>query len=417
MDISLLGVFVAGLLTFASPCVLPLVPVYLGILAGEAGPDGSGGRFRTVTATILFGAGFTLVFALMGLTATVVGRALVRNRLLFQQLGGVVILLMGLQFVGWLRLPLPQGGGAGGLARFKTRFHLANAFLLGLLFAFAWTPCIGSVLGAVLTYTSLQSTDPFVGVAYLSAYGFGVALPLLAVSAVAGPALEALRKVRRFLPMFEKATGILLVAVGLLLVTDRLVVPDLLLARTPEQRVDEAAPAVGHPTMPAPFGRAPGETCGEGAGGAGATGGSGATCGGATAQPQARLLEFFSPTCPICLQMMPVVMTLRNECQSRNVRIEPVDVSTEAGQALARRYGVRGIPVFAFVDPSDREVARLVGFQAIDALEQAMAILSGESCPQYRPMPDMGAPEGAQPAEEQDQGPSRRMYRWGPQVG
>jgi cytochrome c-type biogenesis protein len=412
MEISFLGVFAAGLLTFASPCVLPLVPVYLGILAGEAGPDAPGGRFRTLTATIFFALGFTLVFALMGLTATVVGRALVRNRLLFQQLGGVVILLLGLQFVGWLRLPFPTGVGTGGLARLKTRFHLANSFLLGLLFAFAWTPCIGSVLGAVLTYTSLQSTDPFVGVAYLSAYGLGFALPLIVVATVAGPALAALRKVRRFLPIFEKVTGTLLVAVGLLLVTDRLVVPDLLLARAPERPVDQAEAVPQNPTLPSPFGTAPGETCGE------ATGGTGATCGDVAAAPRARMLEFYSPTCPICLQMMPVVMTLRNECQARNVRIEPVDVSTEAGQALARRYGVRGIPVFAFVDPSDREVARLVGFQTIDALEQAMTILIGESCPQYRPMPEMGGPQGAAPTPGGTSPPSNRIRREGrPEVG
>lgn len=394
MELSFLGVFAAGLLTFLSPCVLPLVPVYLGILAGEADPDTTNGRFRTLAATALFALGFTLVFSLMGLTATVVGRALVKNKLLFQQLGGVVILLLGLQFVGWLRLPLPASGGSGGLGRMKTRFHYLNVFLLGLLFAFAWTPCIGSVLGAVLTYTSLQSTDPFIGVAYLTTYGLGFAVPLLAVSLVAGPAITALRKARRFLPVFEKTTGALLVIMGLLMVTDRLVIPDMMMARTPDHPVDVAMPVAEGDSALQPFGVSSGASCGEGAGG------TGSTCGGAEAtRPQARMIEFYSPSCPICLQMMPVVMTLKNECMSRDVRIDPVDVSTDAGKALARQYGVTGIPVFVFVDPGDREVARLVGFQPLGALEQAMSVLIGESCPGYRPMPGMSGDRTGRPEE------------------
>lgn len=416
MESSFLGVFAAGLLTFLSPCVLPLVPVYLGILAGEAAEDAPTGRFRTLLATGLFALGFTLVFSLMGLTATVVGRALVRNRLLFQQLGGVVILLLGLRFVGWLKVPFLEGMGGGGMSRLKTRFHYLNVFVLGLLFAFAWTPCIGSVLGAVLTFTSLQSTDPFVGVAYLSAYGLGFAVPLLIVAAVAGPALDVLRRMRRFLPVFERVTGALLAAVGLLLVTDSLGVANLLMARTPDHPVDLALPAgetggalAASPSdTPAPYGTATGTTCD---GGEGATG---ATCGGGATESRARLLEFYSPSCPICMQMMPVVNTLRNECQSKDVTVVPVDISTDAGKALARQRGVTGIPVFLFVDPTDREVARLVGFQPLDALEQAMSILIGESCPQYRPVPGMEqAPARAPPAND----PPRRDPRWTNPVG
>lgn len=385
MDLSLAGVFAAGVLTFLSPCVLPLVPVYLGILAGEAGDGAPGGRFRTLVATALFAAGFTLVFSLMGLTATVVGRALVTHKLLFQQLGGIVILLLGLRFVGWLKVPfLEEAGAGGGLNRFKTRFHHLNVFVLGLLFAFAWTPCIGSVLGAVLTYTSLQTTDPLTGVLYLSAYGLGFAVPLMAVAAVAGPALAALRKARRFLPVFERATGILLVVLGVMLVTDQLGLMDSALGRTPETPVD--ARATGGPRAARnPFALAPGATCGDGAD----AGGTGATCGTGPAEPRPRMVKFYSPSCPICLQMIPVVNVLRNECAAKDVAFESVDVSTPGGRALAGKYGVSGIPVFVFEDASGREVSRLVGFQPVEALEQAMAVLIGESCPAYRDLPGM----------------------------
>ena len=161
MGISAAAVFAAGLLTFLSPCVLPLIPIYLSILSG--GPDAEGGRFRGVLASLAFAAGFTLVFSVLGLSATVLGRALIEHRVLFQQIGGIVVLLLGLRFMGYLKLPGLDGGGGLSAGRFKTRFHYLNSFVLGLLFAFAWSPCIGSVLGAVLTYTSLTTSDPLAG--------------------------------------------------------------------------------------------------------------------------------------------------------------------------------------------------------------------------------------------------------------
>lgn len=380
MDLSLAGVFLAGVLTFLSPCVLPLVPIYLGILAGEA-EGRQGGRFRTVAATAFFSIGFTMVFSLMGLTATAVGQALARNKMLFQQLGGVLILLMGLRFLGWLQLPFLQGGGApAGLSRWKTRFHFLNVFLLGMLFAFAWSPCIGSVLGSVLTWTSLRTTDPGVGALYLTAYGGGFAVPLLVIAAVAGPALAALRKARRFIPVFERVTGGLLVAFGLMLITDQAGLLDRALSPSPPPVAESSeSPAMNPFALTEPTGSCSG---GEEAGSA---------CGVAEAQDVPRMIKFFSPTCPICLQMIPTVNLLRQECRERQVGFESVDVSTPTGKALARKYGVTGIPVFVFEDASGREVARLVGRQTLGALEQAMSVLIGEQCPAYREVPALGA--------------------------
>ncbi|MBM4397619.1 MAG: thioredoxin fold domain-containing protein [Deltaproteobacteria bacterium] len=390
MDLSVTGVFVAGLLTFLSPCVLPVAPVYLSILAGDEGVS----RWRGLLGAVAFVAGFTLVFSLLGLSATVVGRAMVRHKLAFQQVGGIVVLLLGLRFVGWLRVPFLEGGGVAA-SRFGTRFRYLNAFVLGLLFAFAWSPCIGSVLGAVLTLTSLATTDPLEGMGWLALYGLGFGLPLLALAAVAGPALAALRRVRRFIPVFERVTGVLLVAVGFLVATDRLGIIDSAFATPPDGPVAaEAAP--GAP-QPSPKPAAPASPAAPLIADAGAMPAvqppAGATCG---AEPEAGscggpaspvVYKFHSPNCPICRQMIPVVSTLKNECLGRQVRFEDVDVSTPAGRELARRHGVTGIPVFLFVDPAEREVARLVGYQSIEALERAMSVLIGEECPGYRRLP------------------------------
>lgn len=398
MEFSFLGVFAAGLLTFLSPCVLPLIPVYLGILAGSAERGTEPRRFRALLATAVFVLGFTLVFALMGLSATVIGRVLVHHKLLFQQLGGILVMLLGLRFMGYLNLPFLEGASAGGMARIKTRFHYVNVFLLGLFFAFAWTPCIGSVLGAVLTFTSLKSTDPLVGMGYLSAYSMGFAVPLLIIAAVAGPALTALKKARRFIPVFEKTTGILMVVVGLLLTTDQFGLIDRMLTGQPSPaaldaiapRLDESSKAAAtagadtaHDTPAAdPFApAASSDSCGA----AGAT-----QCDTAQEPGRPAMLKFFSPNCPVCRQMIPTVNLLRHECSSHNVEFRELDVSTPEGRILARTYGIRGIPVFVFVDATGEEVSRLVGYQPLSALEQAMSVLTGEACPSnYRTVPGL----------------------------
>ncbi len=374
MDLSLGAVFLAGFLTFLSPCVLPLVPVYLSILGG--GPEAAGGRWRPLLATSAFALGFGLVFSLLGLSATMVGRALLRHKDLFQQVAGLVVLLLGLRFMGYLRLPfLPEGTGAGRL-RWKTRFHLANAFLLGLLFAFAWTPCVGSILGAVLTYASLATTDPVEGMGWLFVYSLGFATPLLVAAAFAGPVLQALRQARRFLPLFEKVTGTLLVIAGFLLITDQWGLVDSAFTREPEP---PSAAVTLHPDRPVSSRQVSEGTCSDDA----------ATC---TAQPASErpvVLKFYAPNCPICLQMIPIVNTLRNECAAKDLDFRDVDVTTPEGKVLAREYGVSGVPVFLFLDATGREVSRLVGYQSLQALEQAASVLIGEACPGFRPLPDL----------------------------
>ncbi len=374
MDLSIGAVFLAGVLTFLSPCVLPLVPIYLSILGG--GPEGEAGRLRPFLATAAFTLGFGVVFSLLGLSASVVGRALLRHKDLFQQVAGIVVLLLGLRFLGYLHLPFfPEGGGPAS-ARLKTRFHTLNAFVLGVLFAFAWTPCVGSVLGAVLTYTSLATTDPLEGMGWLFVYSLGFAAPFLAVAAFAGPALAALRRVRRFLPVFEKVTGTLLVAGGFLLVTDRWGLLDSALTREPEA---PAASVSAGPRNDLSDRASAAETCSA----------ESSTCAPREAVARPVVLKFFAPTCPICLQMIPIVNTLRNECAAKDLDFRDVDVTTPEGKVLAREYGVSGVPVFLFLDAGGREVSRLVGYQPLPALEQAAAVLIGEQCPGFRPLPDL----------------------------
>lgn len=393
-EVALGGVFTAGLLTFVSPCVLPIVPVYLGILAGGAEDGLKPSRIRPLLATVLFALGFSLVFSLIGLSATLVGRFLVTHKLLFQQVGGVLVLLLGLRFMGYLRIPWLDGGGGGGMFdRWKTRFHYLNAFVLGLVFALAWSPCIGSVLGAVLTYTSLKTTNAFEGMGYLATYSLGFAVPLLVLAIFAGPALAWLKRARRFLPVFEKITGGLLVATGFLLVTDRMGLLDAAFSQPAEPPVQLARAVAKQKAATTALAQAGTGKAGSPAVGATCAGG-GDESGGACTDPGAApkvptMYEFFSPSCTICKQMIPTVMALQNECAGRAVKIELVDVTTETGKALARKYRVGGIPVFVFEDTGGKELARLVGYQPYSALQQSMAVLTGDQCKGYRPLDEL----------------------------
>lgn len=102
------------------------------------------------------------------------------------------------------------------------------------------------------------------------------------------------------------------------------------------------------------------------------------------------MLKFFSPNCPVCRQMIPTINLLKHECASRNVEFRDIDISTPEGRILARSYGVRGIPVFVFIDADGSETARLVGLQPLRALEQAMGVLTGQACPtEYRTLPGL----------------------------
>jgi cytochrome c-type biogenesis protein len=208
--------FFAGILSFLSPCVLPLVPSYVGFLTGLTLPEMTNRRRVALTHALLFVLGFSLIFVLLGASATALGRALNQYQVWLQRVGGVLIILFGLICLDVIRV---------GALQQERRIQLQDkpvgylgSVLVGMAFAAGWTPCIGPVLGAIFTLAASEN-DLRRGMLLLAAYSAGLAVPFLVAAYAIEAFLDWFQRFRKFLPWVMRLSGGLLVFVGLLMVT------------------------------------------------------------------------------------------------------------------------------------------------------------------------------------------------------
>ena len=224
MQAASLGVtisFTAGLLSFLSPCVLPLIPSYISFITGLSLEDVQRSRRVALIHSLLFIAGFTLVFLALGATATVLGRLLLRHRDWVGRVGGVLVIVLGLYLLGVFNL--------SALAR-ERRIHIADkplgylgTMVVGMAFAAGWTPCIGPILGGVLTYTA-SAADLDRGLVLLFAYSLGLALPFLLAALMIDRFMSLFQRYRSALLWTSRVSGVLLIAVGILMLTGSMTV-------------------------------------------------------------------------------------------------------------------------------------------------------------------------------------------------
>ena len=215
-SLGLVVAFAAGLLSFLSPCVLPLVPSYIGFLTGMSLPEMADRRRAALGHALLFVLGFSLVFVLLGASATALGRALNFYQQWLQRIGGALIIGFGLVCLGVIRVPaLSQERRVQ--VEHKPVGYLGSA-LVGMAFGAGWTPCIGPVLGAILGLAA-TSQDLSRGVLLLAAYSAGLAVPFLIAAVALDSFLRWFQGFRRYLPWVMRVSGGLLVFVGVLMVT------------------------------------------------------------------------------------------------------------------------------------------------------------------------------------------------------
>jgi cytochrome c-type biogenesis protein len=222
LEVGLAAAAMAGLLSFLSPCVLPLVPPYLTWLAGSSLDELAGDTprpgttARAILRALFFVAGFSAVFVALGASASLLGRLLVDHLALLSKVAGVIIVVLGLHFVGLLRIPLLYREARFGLGGQSA--GLVGAFVMGLAFAFGWTPCVGPVLASILLIAGTEDSAGQ-GAALLAAYAAGIGVPFLLAAVFVRPFLGFLKRFRRHLGAIEKVIGVLLIVTGVLVFT------------------------------------------------------------------------------------------------------------------------------------------------------------------------------------------------------
>jgi cytochrome c-type biogenesis protein len=209
--------FGAGLLSFLSPCVLPLIPSYVTFITGLSLEDVQKSRRAALVHSLLFILGFTLIFLALGATATALGQLLSYQRVWISRVGGVLIIVFGLYMLGVFNVAL--------FSR-ERRVHIADkpvgylgTLLVGIAFGAGWTPCIGPILGSILTYAA-SSADMARGIWLLLAYSLGLAVPFLLSAIAVERFLDFFTRMKRQMGWITRTSGILMIAIGILMITD-----------------------------------------------------------------------------------------------------------------------------------------------------------------------------------------------------
>ena len=216
-NLNLLVAFGAGVLSFVSPCVLPLVPVYLGYLSGTTVGEESANRAKTVAHAFAFVMGFTLVFVVVGASVGLIGFVLLRYLPIIVKVGGVILVILGLHLTGLVKIPFlymekrlemkrPSGGTYG------------TSFLVGMVFAFGWSPCVGPILSGILLLASASQTVAR-GALLLAAYSLGLGLPFLITAFALTLVSRWLKKLNRYMNVVSIVAGVFLIIMGVLLFT------------------------------------------------------------------------------------------------------------------------------------------------------------------------------------------------------
>jgi cytochrome c-type biogenesis protein len=224
ITVSYPAAFLAGLLSFFSPCILPLIPAYFSFISGYSLEELTGdihaeARAKVVISTLAFILGFTFVFVLLGASATFLGSLFFKYGSVIRTVGGLIIIIFGVHLTGLIRIKPLEFEKRVHLE--KKPLHFGGAFIIGMAFVAGWTPCIGPILGSILIVAGNQDTV-WQGIWLLSVYSAGMAFPFLVLSVFIGFLINFLKNATRAVKYVNTGAGVLLILIGLLLLTNQL---------------------------------------------------------------------------------------------------------------------------------------------------------------------------------------------------
>ena len=219
-DVGFLIAFIGGIASFLAPCIIPLLPTYITTLAGSSIDEVKQDRLvkrRLYLNSLMFILGFSLVFVLLGISATFISRIFLRNQTLFRKIGGIIIIIFGLHLLGVFKISWLLKTKS---FNYETKnITAAKAFILGMAFSIGWNPCSSPILSAILIYAGSAQTV-WLGGGLLAVYALGLAVPFLLITVFIGYFSEHLHKFNKHLAKVHKVSGILLIIMGILVYND-----------------------------------------------------------------------------------------------------------------------------------------------------------------------------------------------------
>lgn len=222
-QLGIVAAFSAGVVSFLSPCVLPLIPAYLSLMTGLSVGQLSGDdvpRARVITPALLFVLGFSIVFVALGASASVIGQALMQYRSIVEWVAGIVVIAFGVLMLGVIKVPWLYGEARADIGRARS-FGRGAALVMGMAFAAGWTPCVGPILGSILTLAG-SSGSVSTGATLLFAYSLGLGVPFIATAVLFSRVMPLVRWIGRRALVINRVAGVVLILIGVLIFTGRL---------------------------------------------------------------------------------------------------------------------------------------------------------------------------------------------------